>query len=330
MRQERRGGNYGFMSEELTDALKQTNGNAFIFLNRLGSSSYVGCRDCGNVLKCPNCDISLTFYQDSNSIVCHYCKYSRPMITSCRQCKGVNMVMYGVGTQLAENEIKKIFGKQKNVIRVDSDVKNSFITSPPLAETISTSSIIIIGTKLAWPLVDWSKLKLMVFLDADTSLFIPEYKVSEYLWYLLRDAQFRLNEQGRILVQTNHPEHIVFQSLANPNNFYQAELKERRLVEYPPFRFLLKLSYSHFKREIAEKEAHQIYNLLTAITKNNLNIKLAGPLETTPYFYGGRYSLVILAKIKYDNYKKNTKLLLSKLPDNWKVDPNPNNILMNN
>jgi primosomal protein N' len=322
MRQERRSGNYTFISEKLNEEIKKTSDeNIFIFLNRRGFANYVGCRDCGNIIKCVNCNRTMTFYQDNNTLRCHYCKISSPMRVVCQKCQGINMTMYGAGTQSVENSIKKLVGDKKQVIRIDSDSVTKIFATP------SSYSTIIIGTQQAWPYVDWKKTELVIFLDADTSLFIPEYKVSENLWQLLRDAQYKMRDDAKLIIQTNHPEHLIFTSLSEPKKFYEQELKERRLLGYPPYRYLLKLTYGHANQKIAENEASNLYNTLLGLTKNKIGIKLSNPLETTPYLFGGQYRLVILAKIKYDNYRSDIKLLLSKLPSGWKVDPNPNEIL---
>jgi len=180
---------------------------------------------------------------------------------------------------------------------------------------------------MAWSQINWGKVELLVFLDADTSLFVPEYKVSENLWYLLRDGQYRLNDNKNFLIQTSHPEHLVFASLTNPEYIYQQELAQRKLFGYPPYKFLLKLFINNPNRAMVEQEVNQVKTMLINLTKTMSGIKLTGPIEATPYYFRGRYRQIILAKIKYDNYKRDTKFILSKLPKGWKVDPNPNSIL---
>ena len=322
LRGERKSGNYNFLSNNLVDEFKETAGDIFFFLNRRGSSSYVGCRDCGNVVKCPKCKRSLSFHQDTNQVVCHYDKYSEPMVESCQKCHGVNMAMLGAGTQLVETTIHRLLGSEnkKPIIRIDSDQND--------VKKLNTSEDkIIIGTQLAWPHLDWKRIKLMAFVDADSSLFIPEYKIAENLWALIRDAQFNLQADAKILIQTGNPEHVVFKSLANPDLFYNEQLSERRALGYPPFKFMVKLFYGHANQEVVERESTKLASDLLVLTKNSQDITITGPMQTAPYFYGGRLWQVILAKIKYDSYKQSTKLLLSMVPESWKVDPNPNSIL---
>lgn len=327
MKKERQKKNYGFISDELAEQIKRCEtGDIFFFLNRRGSANYVGCRDCGNVLRCRSCHNLLTFHQDKNSLNCHYCQTAQPLAKNCDNCQGVNMIMRGVGTQLAESEIRKLLGGQntKLIMRIDSDLE---INESLLDQLQSNQDKIIIGTQLVWPQLAWSRIKLLVFLDADTSLFVPEYKVNETLWYWLRAASYRLKPDVKFLLQTSHPDHPTFTCLSQPIKFYEQELSERRLFGYPPYKFLLKLFFGQQNQIEAEKEAIQIMTSLKKLTKTKPSIKLTGPFEAVPYFYQGRYWRILLAKINYSSYKRDAKFLLAKLPAGWKVDPNPNNIL---
>ncbi len=323
MRAERRGKNYSLLSVDLLKKFQTVkDGDIFFFLNRRGTAGYVGCRDCGHVSKCPNCYLSLNFHQSYNLLTCHYCKYSEAMSQICQKCRGINMAMYGAGTQLAEELIKKILppNDQRAVIRIDSDEND-------LKKLNGENPKIIIGTQLAWSRINWQKIKLFAFLDADAPLFIPEYKIIENLWQQLRDAQFNLPDTAELVIQTGHPEHLVFQSLFNPENFYAQQLAERQMLGYPPFRFLLKLFHGQINSIAAKKEAEILAKKLQILTKNDKNITISDPLETSPQRHAGQYWQVILAKIKYATYKQSIRFLLANAPENWKADPNPNSIL---
>lgn len=323
MRTQRRLKNFSLLSHDLLETYKKIKtGDIFFFINRRGTVSYVGCRDCGNVLKCPSCNLSLTYHQNTNQLSCHYCHYTATMPLACAKCQGTNVNMYGAGTQLAEDLIKKITSSNDSraIIRIDSDEND-------LEKLKKTGDKIIIGTQMAWAHIDWSKIKLMAFLDADSSLFIPEYKIVENLWQQIRDAQFNLSPDSQLAIQTSHPEHLVFASLFDPMSFYKAQLEERRILGYPPFKFLVKFATGTTTEQTTTQETKKLATELINLTKNSSDITILGPWETSPYHYNGQYWQVILAKISYENYKKNTKLLLSQTPDSWKIDPNPNSIL---
>ncbi|TAN32979.1 primosomal protein N' [Patescibacteria group bacterium] len=326
---ERRAGNYTFISQYLRDKITALNGDAFIFLNRKGAAAAVGCRDCGNVIKCPSCGRSLVYHETDKSLRCHFCKTLSRMPPSCAVCRGVNMALYGIGTQLAENTLRKL-APDKRVIRIDSD-------DGELSELKAPGNKIIIGTQLAWNKIDWSALKLAAFLDADSSLFIPEFKIDENVWYLLRDAQFRLGCHSglvpestinpELIIQTGHPEYPVFSGLAKPANFYEQQIKIRQLLGFPPFNFLLKIYNSEPGEALAKSQAEAFLAELRALTRGMPRVNITGPLAA-PFRRGKDYSQIILLKIGFANYKRDTAKISSLAATRgWKVDPNPNTLL---
>ena len=323
MRAQRRLKNRSLLSHDLLEEFKKIkNGDIFFFINRRGTVGYVGCRDCSNVLTCPNCHLALTYHQTTNALTCHYCNHQEPMPLECKKCHGTNVNMFGAGTQLAEDLIKKIISKDdsRQIVRIDSDLEN-------IDKLQTKGDKIIIGTQQAWAHIDWSKIKLFAFLDADSSLFIPEYKIVENLWQQIRDAQFNLPAQAIMVAQTSHPEHLVFTCLFEPETFYAQQLAERKMLGYPPFKFLVKIMTSHSHEPTLASETRAVLATITQLTKDTPGITILGPWQTSPYRHNNQYWQVILAKISYENYKKHTKLLLSKVPPNWKIDPNPNSIL---
>jgi primosomal protein N' (replication factor Y) len=320
MKEERRGRNYGFLSLDLLQALSKTNSDIFIFLNRRGSSAYVGCRDCGFVAKCPQCNRGLVYHENTSTLECHFCRTKITMFLSCPKCHGANMIMYGVGTQLVENELKKNNTWNKKIIRIDSDTIDIY------PKNIKENKIII-GTQIAWDKVDWDKIGLMVFLDADTSLFIPEYKMSENLWWQIRDAQFRLHEKSEIMIQTGHREHQIFSNLYDPEKFYNQEINERKLFSYPPFGYLIRLYHGDQSQTVSKQAVDDLYQHLQTLTKNREDITISSPLPFSPFYLNRQYWYGIMIKVSFEKYKQITKFLAQNTPDSWKFDPNPNNLL---
>lgn len=342
MKDEKRRGNYGCFGEELMDALKSSSGQAFLFVNRLGSFGYVICRDCGQISICEKCGKPLSYLASSKTLRCNNCRIEMPIMSNCQKCRGENIKTFGVGTQAAEVELKKLF-PDKKIIRLDSDNPNchsresgnrinvnencGFRRNDNARDMDVNDGAIIIGTDYAWPRVNWERLDVMAFLDADAAMFIPEFKTMENIWLNLRDTAFRLPAAAKWFIQTSRPEHLIFSHLYAPNNFYQQELKERKMLGYPPYNYLMRAIISESAREAVEIEAKKAYNILIGLTKKGFAGKIIGPHKTEPYWRKGRYSQVILAKIPYSSYKSDVKLLVSKLTDKWKIDPNPNSIL---
>ena len=321
MADERRGGNYSIISEELAEAIKKTTQSIFLFINRRGTLNYVACRDCGEVLNCPTCHRSLTYHQPTSTLECHYCRYKRAMVASCPKCHGTNIAMYGAGIEMVEQEIKKLFPDDKReIIRIEQDEKN-------LKRVDASRAQIIIGTQIAWHHLDWSNFELVALVDTDTSLFVPEFKMVENTWHLIRDAIYRTPPTAPLLIQTGHPEHIIFQAIPQPELFYTQELAQRKMFGYPPYNFLLKIFSGHSSEQLIKQQAEHLYRLFLQLTKNDPDIKITANLEMFPPFYQNKHWQAIIVKLNYKNYKRNIKLLLEKLPEGWKVDLNPSSIL---
>ncbi len=319
---ERKVGNYGFLSQELHEALKKQPQNVFVFLNRKGSFTYVGCRDCGFVERCPSCNRSLSYHQKEGVLSCTYCHFQKPMAMHCPKCNSLNVAMYGVGTELAENTFQKDYGNHYAIFRLDSNSPeeiNNYLSH--------TGPKILIGTQIAWDVVEWEKIDLLVFLDSDAPLFVPEYKTSENLWFLIRDGVFRLKADAAFILQTSHPDHLVLRSIYAPEGFYEEELKNRASLDYPPFSYLLRLFYGAKTRPESTNEAIKLTNRLNSLTKDLKGLKILGPLPMYPEYQDLMYWQVIIVKIPYSNYKKYTKLISQNIPDTWKFDPNPNTLL---
>ncbi len=321
MKEERRGRNYGFLSLDLEDAINENiPGDIFLFINRKGSSAYVGCRDCGYVAKCSQCSRGLVYHENTSTLDCHFCNLKNKMFLSCPKCRGVNMIMYGVGTQSLEKELVKTNKLNKKIVRIDSDTATIYNKD-------YTGDKIIIGTQIALDKVDWSKIRLMAFVDADSPLFIPEYKMTENLWTQLRSVQYHLKPQTKLIIQTGHKEHRIFSNLLSPQKFYDEELEERKTFNYPPLSYLVRLYNGEKTLEDSRRAAQAIFGHLQALTNNRHDITISNPLPFSPSYARGLQWYGIIVKVSFEKYKQTTKFLAQNIPENWKFDPNPNNLL---
>lgn len=321
MREERKGRNYSAFSEDAKQAIKSATGDIFIFLNRKGTAAYVGCHDCGFVAKCKQCARGLVFHQQTNTLECHFCKTKINMFALCPKCQGPNVAMYGPGTQQVANDMLRFFSATHDIVRLDSDDLQT-------EKLKSVKPKIIIGTQIAWDKIAWEKISVMVFLDADSSLFTPEYRIAERLLFLIRSANFKLPPTTPIFLQTSHPDQRVFSYLRQAEKFYEEELSERKMLLYPPFYYILRLYNSEANQELSKKSADELYRLLT-LTFREKNLIISNPLPMNPFYRKDGYWYVIIIKIGFEKYKKITKAIGQVIPDNWKFDPNPNNLLSN-
>ena len=319
MNDEKQRQNFGILAEDVKTKISElNNADIFLFINRLGSFGYLACKDCGEAMLCEKCNRALTYLRDKNQFRCNNCQTTHAPILTCPKCHGQNLRTFAIGTQAVENEVRNLFPDRK-ILRVDSDADN-------LDSLKSAEPKIIIGTQFAWSHVDWKRLKMLVLVDFDSALYIPEFKAGEEIWQKLRSALFNLPE-GRVIIQTRKPEHAIFSFLYDPKLFYENELRERKMLKYPPYNFLLKMYYGGRDEQEVEMTAKKAYNSLKDLTTEQFAGTILGPLRLEPYWHKGQYWQAILAKIPYKSYKKDTKLLASMVSDAWKIDPNPISIL---
>lgn len=318
--EERRGGNYSFISGALEKIITANPaGDIVLFLNRRGSMRYVACRDCGKISTCPNCQRGLTLHSDLNQLKCHFCSYQASLLPRCWECQGVNLTLHGIGTKYLEKELKRL--TTRPIIRIDRDNPEN------IKKLDSAEPKIIIATSFALPHLRWPAIGCLALVDADTPLFIPEYKSAENLWHLLRYAAFRLPGAARFLVQTNHASHAVFSALSEPENFYTGELAERQRFGYPPFKYLARLMCRHASESVASSSAAALERRLEPLTKALAGAIILPSLPMFPPKLRGAYWRVIIIKLSYANYKQALKKILALTPSDWKADPNPNTLL---
>jgi primosomal protein N' (replication factor Y) len=263
----------------------------------------------------------MTWHEKENRLVCHHCNISRNFDPTCSKCGGVNLSFLGSGAEGITKHLKKLFpDRQKDILSFDKE-------SLDTAKLMNLKNAIIVGTQAVWQHIQWQNLGLIAFIDADTPLFTPEYLSSENLWFSIRDASSKINADCRFILQTRSPDHPIYSSLSEPVVFYTSELDSRRIFDYPPYRFILKIfSSGSTDQEITANSAN-IYRGLQQLTKTFPDIKITQPLNLFPYFLKNRYRKAIILKLPYRNYKQLLKIITKLLPSSWKTDPNPINLL---
>ena len=253
MRQELQKGNRSMFSADLVEAMRERltkNEQMVLFLNRRGYSSFVLCRDCGTVVECPNCDISLTYHRSNEKLKCHYCGYDEYVPNECPQCQSEHIRFFGTGTQKVEEELFKLFPEVK-VVRMDVDTTKHKGAHEELLEAFGRGEAqILLGTQMIAKGLDFPNITLVGVLSADTSLHIPDYRSAERTFQLLTQVSGRAGRHeklGEVFVQTYTPEHYAIElaqkQLYEP--FYEREMKTRRLAGYPPYYYLALIQVSH-------------------------------------------------------------------------------------
>ena len=273
MRQELKEGNRSIFSRALQHALRQIlekQQQAILFINRRGVASYVFCRDCGFVLKCPRCDLPLTYHQDQqgeDQLVCHYCSYRRGMPKKCPSCGSDRIRHYGSGTQRVERELSTLFPMARS-LRWDLDTTLRKDAHEAIMQQFALHQAdVLIGTQMLAKGLDLPLVTLVGIILADVGLNFPDYRAAERTFQTLTQVAGRAGRSalgGKVILQTFQPQHEVIQAVANQSYtaFYEKEINYRRKLGYPPFQQIVRLEFRALRAQQAEQEAVKAAELL--------------------------------------------------------------------
>jgi primosomal protein N' (replication factor Y) len=241
----------GCISDELEKEINQTlneNRQVILFLNRRGFTHFYRCHSCGFELKCKNCSVSLTYHKNENLLRCHYCGWNITPPQQCPQCGSLDAGYSGFGTEFIEQEVKSKFPNAKTV-RIDTD---SLTHKGELQEKLTAFKNneyqIMLGTQMVAKGLNFPNLKLVGVILADTALHLPDFRASERTFALITQVSGRAGRffpDGKVIVQTYSPdrEPILFSVNGRIKDFYDMEIKNRQILNFPPFCRLLRLVF---------------------------------------------------------------------------------------
>ena len=271
MRDELIMGNVSIFSRELREAIEEKLKNKeqiILFLNRRGFSNFISCRSCGEVIKCDDCDISMTYHKAKNRLICHYCGKTKPLPKVCPSCGSKFIKQFGVGTQRVEEEVQKYFPDAR-VLRMDRDTTGKKDSFEEFYEKIKNKEAdIIIGTQMVSKGFDFEDVTLVGIVAADLSLYISDYKARERTFQLITQVSGRAgraSKKGQVIIQTYSPESeiIKYSAQGDYKDFYEYEIEERKTFLYPPYTKLIELEFSSYEENLtqiwAERFLHQMY-----------------------------------------------------------------------
>jgi primosomal protein N' (replication factor Y) (superfamily II helicase) len=253
MREQLRSGNRSMFSKELHEKIEdrlQKGQQIVLFLNRRGHSTFVMCRDCGYVLECPHCDISLTYHRINQRVKCHYCSYEESLPKTCPSCESDYIRFFGTGTQKVEEELGKLFPTAR-IIRMDVDTTSRKGAHEKLLKTFGEGKAdILLGTQMIAKGLDFPNVTLVGVLTADTMLHLPDFRASEKTYQLLTQVSGRAGRHhlpGEVVIQTYTPEHysISLAKMQEYEQFFIEEMHTRRMRQYPPYYYLTLITVSH-------------------------------------------------------------------------------------
>ena len=317
--------NYHNISLELENAIKEKldkKEQIIILLNRRGYSSMLTCKDCGEVIKCPNCDISLTYHKTSNTLRCHYCGYGTKVQDTCPSCYGKSLTMYGLGTEKLEEELVKKFSAR--VVRMDLDTTTSKKAhSKIIKDFLEQKYDILVGTQMIAKGLDFPNVTLVGVINADASLNIPDFRSSEYTYQLLSQVSGRSGrdkKEGIVIIQTLNPEHysIKYAKDHDYDGFFNYEMRIRKKLGYPPYYYLTLIKILSRDYQLCMKEANKVGEFL----RKNLpsDVIVLGPSIASTFKVNNIYHFQCIIKYKKEDdikgvlrtidniYKVNTKV----------------------
>lgn len=301
MREEFSEGNRSMFSRRLRDelaALAGTDRQAIILLNRRGFSSFVLCRECGEVLGCPNCQVSLTYHKGVNRLKCHYCLHQEPLPERCPRCASPYLRQFGVGTEQLEEALNKEFPALRTV-RLDADTtKRKGAHASILRQFAQGQAQVLIGTQMVAKGLDFPRVTLVGVLAADLSLRFPDIRSSERTFQLLTQVAGRSGRgdlPGTVIIQAYDPHHFAVEAARSHDylGFYRREIGFRRALGYPPFRCLTRILCSGPKKE-AEEACRAIADHL--LRQGAAERDLVGPFPAPLSRIQGRYRWQVLVK----------------------------------
>ena len=236
---------------------------SILMLNRRGFSSFIMCRDCGFVLKCPNCDISLTMHLDTHTMRCHYCGHEEPIPQRCPQCHGRHIRYYGTGTEKATKELQTLLPTAR-ILRMDVDTTRRKGMHEKLLQKFGNGQAdILLGTQMIAKGLDFPNVTLVGVLNADTGLDLPDFRASERSFDLLSQVSGRAgraDKKGQVIVQTFNPDNYVIRLVQahDYRKFFNTEMQIRQLASYPPYYYTIRLMGSHEDEQVAAKMMYDI------------------------------------------------------------------------
>ncbi|PMC38388.1 primosomal protein N' [Bacillus sp. UMB0899] len=331
MREELRSGNRTMFStsliEKLTDRLEK-NEQSVLFLNKRGYSSFVMCRDCGFVIQCPHCDISLTYHRFGQQLKCHYCGHEESMPNVCPECQSEHIRFFGTGTQRVEEELLKVLPEAR-IIRMDVDTTGRKGAHEKLLTKFGNKEAdILLGTQMIAKGLDFPDVTLVGVLTADTMLHLPDFRAAEKTFQLMTQVSGRAGRHelpGEVIIQTYTPENYSIQlaSKYDYDSFYEHEMFLRKSHAYPPYFFLALVTVSHPEITKVVSVTDKIVQFLRRNVSNET--KILGPVASPIPRINDRYRYQCMVKYKRE---KNLHEILRKIIEHFQQEMSSNDLMI--
>jgi primosomal protein N' (replication factor Y) len=337
MRDELKAGQRGIFSRFLLKELESTlerGEQAILFLNRRGTATYIFCRDCGHVLRCPNCETPLTLHvEEKERLLCHHCGYERGKPRACPACGGNQIREYGLGSERVEAELSALFPHVRPLRWDWETTREKHSHEMILTHFAAHRADVLIGTQMLAKGLDLPLVTLVGIVLADVGLYLPDPFAGERVFQVLTQVAGRAGRSergGKVILQTFDPANQVIQSAAghDVNGFYQYELEQRKRLGYPPFSRLVRLEYRHQDAATAQEQAHKLATKLTELLTTG-HWKLTTVIGPVPSFFarlGGyyRWQIILRGPDPLSVLREDT---VTRLLTDWRVEVDPISLL---
>jgi len=287
----------------------ERNEQIIMLLNRRGYSTVISCHECGYTVKCPNCEIPLTYHKTGNKMVCHYCNYTTYKPLKCPECSSENINFFGIGTQKLEEIINDIFPTYKTV-RMDIDTTSRKGSHEKIFSSFKNKEYdILIGTQMIAKGLDFENVTLVGVVNGDATLNIPDFRSAERTFDLLSQVSGRSGrgkKDGQVIIQGFNINHysITTASIHDYEEFYKREINIRKKLNYPPFCNICLITISSTDNRLVYDQSFKIKNYLE---NEKLNITILGPTTSRIPKVNNKYYMQIVLKYK------DTKELLDRI-----------------
>ena len=305
LKQELANGNRSMLSMELYSSIEENlkqKRQTILFLNRRGYSTFIMCRNCGYTVKCPNCNISMTYHSYERKLKCHYCGHEENIVTVCPECHSDKIRYFGTGTQKLEQEIHKQF-PEASTIRMDIDTVTKKNSHEVILNTFKNENIdILIGTQMVVKGHHFPNVTLVGVIAADSSLNIDDYRANERTFQILTQVAGRAGREnlpGKVVIQTYNPDNfsIICAQKQNYDLFYETEIALRRQLKYPPFCDIILIGLNSYQEAEIKNVSEKIYQYLEQ-RLNKQEFKVLRPMPCPIDKIQNRYRWRIIIKGK--------------------------------
>ena len=340
LKQELANGNRSMLSMELYNSIEENlkqKRQTILFLNRRGYSTFIMCRNCGYTVKCPNCNISMTYHSYERKLKCHYCGHEENVVTVCPECHSDKIRYFGTGTQKLEQEIHKQF-PEASTIRMDIDTVTKKNSHEVILNTFRNQNIdILIGTQMVVKGHHFPNVTLVGVIAADSSLNIDDYRANERTFQILTQVAGRAGREnlpGKVVIQTYNPDNfsIICAQKQNYDLFYETEIALRKQLKYPPFCDIILIGLNSYQELEIKNVSSKIYQYLEQrLNKEEFKVLRPMPCPIDKIQNRYRWRIIIKGKMTEEANEILNACLKEIYQENIKdtriaIDINPNNM----